>query len=262
MAHPNTPDGGPQPVGTVLAGLGERARQVAQLATGQAEIRQAPAPDPAPAEPQRTPLDDELDGWLAADMLGDDGDYREPQGHPEADQLLGVLAFLAHRQLMVDATAAGRIATIQQWKAERTEQLDRERDRIEAKLEGWARAQHEASGGKTVTWKLPSGELRLRPNQRKVHVLDDQGSADLLRRAGHGELLTEHPATWTVSKTNVKKRAGDTLGPVAADALSPEPGYVAHLIPATGDPTTGEFLPGVYLLVPTEARKFTAVPTP
>jgi hypothetical protein len=92
-------------------------------------------------------------------------------------------------------------------------------------------------------------------------VVDDKTSSDALRTIGQDGLLQEHPVTWTVSKTRVKERAGDGLGPVAAEVLVPEPGYVMHHIPVPGsDPEDGEYLPGVFMLVPVEARKFKAAP--
>lgn len=242
---------GVTPPGSNLDVLRQRAEDLA------AQARSAPAePEEAPA-----PLDDELDGWLAADMLDEDGEYRSPGGEAQADQLLGVLAHLTRRAGDIKVTAQARVDKIAEWARERTESIDRERARIETLLEGWTRAQHEASGGKTVTWKLPAGELRLRPQQRKIHVLDDKATSEALRTIGQTGLLQEHPVTWTVSKTRVKERAGEELGPVAADVLVPEPGYVMHHIPVPGtDPADGEFLPGVFMLVPVEARKFTAAP--
>jgi len=214
-------------------------------------------PDPLPSRQ----LDDELDQFLADDMLDDAGEYRSPGGEAQADQLLGVLRFLSRRASEIQATADGRVEGIRKWQAERIKTIDAERSRIEHLLEGWARAQHEASGGKTVTWKLPSGELRLRPVQSKVHVLDDKESPELLRQAGLIGLLTEHPATYTVAKREVAEAAKRGAGPVVSDVLTPEPGYSVHYIPVPGTvPEDGEYLPGVSLLVPVVDRKFTAAP--
>lgn len=257
----------PQPVGELLQDLAARAR-AAQAAANAAGM--------GPAEPDAPPvaLDpaaDDVDRWLAREAMepgeDDEPEFQAPEDAAQADRLLGVLKFLQRELADIDTTHATRVAELDRWKAERHGFFDGEIARIEQLLEGWTRAVHVDShpdpDKRTLSWKLSNGTLRLTANRTKVHVLDTQASPGLLIGAGY-KGFTSTVETTTVAKNAVAEhaKADGRQGPPVAEqsALAPE-GYVAHHIVAPdADPDDGVFLPGVYLLVPIEARSFKAVP--
>jgi hypothetical protein len=249
----------PQHIGAALAS--SALSGVAARATARAEEVRAAALQATPPEPGPEPFGDDLDGWELDTMLDDDGQVRTPDDDAHADKLLGVLAYLERQKAKVARTAEHRIGSIKTWQVERTEVVQRDIDRIAHQLEQWARAMHEGSGGKTVTWKLPSGTLALRKARTKIHVLDDKETPEMLARAGRYDVLTDHPATYTVDRKAVAElvKKPEQRGPALSEQIGMPQGYVAHHVPAPGtDPGDGEYLPGVYLLVPIEARTFEA----
>lgn len=248
----------PQPLGAVLASSsisGVAARAAARAE----EVRAAAALATREADPE--PLGDDLDEWELETMLDDEGMVRTPEDDTHADKLLGVLAYLERQKARIARTAEGRISSIKTWQVDRETRAQYQIDEITHRLEGWARAMHERSGGKTVTWKLPSGTLALRKARTKVHVLDATETPEMLARAGRYDVLSEHPITYTVDKKAVAELVKNEAqrGPALTEQIGMPAGYVAHHVPVPGtEPGDGEYLPGVYLLVPVEARTFEA----
>ena len=271
MPDPNTPVP-PQPLGAVLAkggvipggtaGAGSALTNLAQRAAAAAEMaRTQQAVEAEPVAAELEPFGDDLDGWELDTMLDDDGQVRRPEDDAHADKLLGVLAYLQRQKAKVARTADHRIQSIRTWQADREAVAQRDIDRIEHQLEQWARAMHEQAGGKTVTWKLPNGTIALRKARTKVYVLDDRETPEMLARAGRYDVLNEHPATYTVDKKAVAElvKKPEQRGPALSEQIGMPAGYVAHHVPVPGtEAADGEYLPGVYLLVPIDERNFEA----
>ena len=269
MPDPTNPTP-PQPLGAVLAsgvphglgGAGSALTGLAQRAAAAAELaRTQQAAEPEPVAAELEPFGDDLDGWELDTMLDDDGQVRRPENDAHADKLLGVLAYLQRQQAKVARTAEHRIQSIRAWQADREAVAQRDIDRIEHQLEQWARAMHEQAGGKTVTWKLPNGTLALRKARTKIHVLDERETPEMLARAGRYDVLNEHPITYTVDKKAVAElvKKPEQRGPALSEQIGMPAGYVAHHVPVPGtEPADGEYLPGVYLLVPQDERNFEA----
>jgi hypothetical protein len=240
----------PAPIGVTLA------RSALGQATQRWNDEKALPNEP---EPAATPLDGELDAWLAADMLDDTGDYRAPETDAHADQLLGVAAHLQGQIDAVNETVKARVERLRAFQEERVLALDAELTRVEALLSGYTRALFEQSGQKVRTWKLPNGQLQARAQRTKVHVLDDEKVADWLEAdPAAGAELVATKTTRSIVKAAVSKLAKEGRGePVAGGVAGAEPDYTPHHI----KDATGRNLPGIYLLVPDEPDAFKAVPS-
>jgi Gam-like protein len=206
-----------------------------------------------------TMLDVGLDEWLDAPTTEPDW---EPDGQADANRLLGVIRHI-DRQLAEDnATWAAVIEDAKRWRDARAEVLEKRRDRLVAMLEGWARMRHAWSGGRELTWKLPNGELKLRPQPVRCEPDASQPEDDVcdqLITAGHDDLVK---TSYTLRKGDAKKVA--VAGERIEDYSAPE-GYAAHqAVMEVADAPREEWpvLPGVVLLQPINERKFSAVPTP
>jgi hypothetical protein len=212
---------------------------------------------------------DAYDRWSesqALDLEDTDAIYEAPEGQAQTDRLLGVLRFLDRIDADVHAVVAARTAELHQWRADRLQVTANRRQQIERLLEGWARAQHAASGGRTKTWKLPSGTLTIRPAQLRLVVSGDEQIAATRARNVLGEQARR--TTYSVAKDTVKGLVvpGAPVHRDAAGAPIDVPvGYTAHRAMVRDDSTesgsTGEVLEGLVLLVPTQDT-FKAKPTP
>jgi hypothetical protein len=208
-------------------------------------------------------LETDLDDWLIG--LTDPGDDDTlGDGTPDAevaDRLLARLGRLDRKAAEVTEVVKSRRAAVEAWAAERLEVIDGERARMTDLLEGWARQVHDAT--KQVTWKLPSGQVTLRPGQPRLIFLneDTDAIAGALLKNGHEEFVQVETVR-KVPKAAIK--AAVKPGDDAAVDLPPEEGWRYVLaVYEEADPETGEIylstLPGMVMQVATR-RVFRASP--
>jgi hypothetical protein len=208
-------------------------------------------------------LETDLDDWLIGLSDPGDDDTLGP-GTPDAevaDRLLARIGRLDRKAAEVDSVVKARRAAVEAWAAERLEVINGERERMGALLEGWARQVHDATG--QVTWKLPAGQVTLRPGQpRLIFLTDDTDAvAGALIDTGHEEFV-QIETVRKVPKAAIKAAA--VPGDDAAVPLPPEEGW--RYVQATveePDPETGEIyttpLPQMVMQVATR-RVFKATP--
>lgn len=196
------------------------------------------------------PLEQQLDEWLegALDELGDD----PPRDQEQADRLLRAAAATMRRLSAIEELADRRIAEIMDWRDGETAPLNQRMLWLEKRLRQWALAENERTGRKT--WKLPAGDLKVRPRRPRTIVTAD----DPIKVAGHWRLLGLESAvhtTTTLMASEVKKRVepGDLVaGYPAPDGY--EARYAMVAIRDAADPDMVP-VPGVVLLVPKEGRE-------
>lgn len=198
-------------------------------------------------------LDDYLDGALA-ELDG------PPAGQDQADRYLWALRSVRRRITETEAVAKARIDQVTAWRDDEVGRLNERAEYLAGLLEGWAQAQHEDTGRKT--WKLPAGELRVRPRMVRAEVTWPADSEQYARNARVIEGLVPEAVDRTVNVKpgEVKKRA--TAGGLLEGYSCPE-GYEAReaVLPAEGEDGL-TVVPGVVLLVPVKGRTgkvFTAV---
>jgi phage host-nuclease inhibitor protein Gam len=197
-----------------------------------------------------TLAEDQLDAWLNEDTL--ELDEGPPADTVQADKLLRARRWVRRQQADVKATVAARKRELDDFAARRNEQFARRVAELEKLLDGWARAEHAASGGKTVTWQLPSGTVKLRPAPDRLEYTGDAEdvAADLVR-AGH-EALTKTQVL-PAGKNEIKARVLD--GPVIDGFEGAPEGYTAHYaVLDDGSEQPSEVLPGMVLLVADQKR--------
>lgn len=210
-----------------------------------------------------TTLEQALDEWLTG---GTEELYGTPENQEQADRLLGALRGVRNRKEAVHDLVTQRIDAVKVWERQQWDQLGAREQELERLLEGWARAQHADTGRKT--WKLPAGELRVRPLRPRTDLLAGASKelvADGIKNmVGPGMLpgtaiKTVHTAQLGVIKDSTRP------GAVIEGYEAPE-GYEARQ--AVGDfdfggPETVErVIPWVVLLVPlpgTDGQQFSAV---
>jgi hypothetical protein len=186
-------------------------------------------------------LDDFLDGALT-DWDG------PPEGIDQADKLLWALRGVRRRQAEVAAVAKARTDQVNAWRDDQLASLGRDEARLSALLEGWAHAQHEDTGRKT--WKLPAGELKVRPRMVTADWMGDDPAA--LAKVVPEAVVTEQ----RVMPGEVKKIAQRGYRWPERDPCAP-PGRLAyHALVA------GKEAPGIVLYAPApgrDGRQFSAV---
>ena len=124
------------------------------------------------------------DGWDAAEY---DTEPARPETAERADRILWRLRTAERELESFRELVAARKAQLDAWLADMSRGPERVIAYCERALEGYARYQHELSGGRTVTFKLPNGVLKLTKPQGKL-IVDDE--AELL--AVLDQLAAEH----------------------------------------------------------------------
>lgn len=183
----------------------------------------------------------------------------DPREGVMIDRDLARLRRLEREEVVLNDFVRREAELLRQFAEDRQQVIARARTRIEARLEGWARAMHKGTG--QLTWRWPHGTVRLREAQiRAGFEQSEEATAQLLDANGYGWLVQE-VVTHRVPKDRVKQEVQvgdeilDWLGP------PPEPGYTLHrAVIVSTDAETGEqipsVLPGVILEVPVQ-RRFT-----
>lgn len=199
-----------------------------------------------------TSVADQLDTWLEERTHEIEN---EPDNRGPIDRMLGACRAINRERAEVEATYAHRVAELAQWRDERFAVLDGRRSRLETRLEGWARAEHERTGGRDKTWKLANGTLEIRPADDVIELAASPDKiGDELKAVGHGDLtFPKATASKTLILQAIEKGAYE-VGPPVADYELPagRQTYTAHRV--ITDPDAGEALPGVYLLRPSRKR--------
>lgn len=270
----------PQPLGDALRQLGDTVPSVAvtrhpavraavaaeaeDVATRARAMADRAAADPEPEGPPSW-ADDDLDAFEADDLIGEDGTYRMPEADADADQLLGVLARVRRSQAEIKATADRRRAKITEWETDRTARFEREALGMEARLEAYMRQVHERSTAKRPpqSIKLPHGTLSLTKARTRIYAMPS--APEWLAAASYGDELLAPEKARAVAKDAVAKLVADekNWGPPADGGVAgADKGYVPHRVPVPGtDPADGEYVPGVFLLVPEVTHTFKASPS-
>jgi len=212
---------------------------------------------PSPAERAIEAL---LDDWL--DGTANELDPADDQD--QADRLLGALRRLRQRRAEVKAVAQARIEQVQAWHADTDGALADREEHLTGLLAGWAHMAHEATSRKT--WKLPAGELRVRPRMVTAEWAPD-GPVETQIDQVAGYVPSAVETTRSVKPGQVKRVAVPGTRWPERDHLAPE-GRCAYtaLVYLPAEEQGGEartaVVPGVVLFVPEAGRagrQFTAV---
>lgn len=210
-----------------------------------------------------TTLESQLDAWLSG---GTEEIYGPPEDQEKADRLLHALRGVRNRKEQVDDLVKERIDAVRVWGSQQWDQLSAREAELERLLEGWARAQHADTGRKT--WKLPAGELRVRPLVPRTDLVPGTDvaklGADVQAMTGPGMLPSAAVKTEVKAQLGVIK-ANTSPGELVADFPTPE-GYEARQAVASfdfgGPELQHRVIPGVVLLVPLDGpagQRFSAV---
>jgi phage host-nuclease inhibitor protein Gam len=195
-------------------------------------------------------LEDDMQAWLAGDgPYGQPGD--DPDAPKDADGANRLLRARARREaeladiaLLADAEHA-RIA---EWVADRAAGPTREVEAIDRALEGWARATHDASGGRVKTWKLPNGTLKLTAARESL-IVDDLDAFVAWADDGGGAHLYVEKVTRTPDAAALKAMPGRLdLSPEEAEGTDPAV-TARHLVDHSG-----EVIPGVHVEAATKPK--------
>jgi phage host-nuclease inhibitor protein Gam len=216
------------------------------------QLRSGESTRPIVPLPHEHAVTDDFDEWLEQQARRDanwDEIYPEPTDATATDRLLGALRYLRRQIDDAGFVADARVAEIREWQHQRTTTLQARVDHIERLLEGWTRAQHELSGGRSKTWNLPNGTLTLRAAQSRLVVEGDEDDVarTLQRRFGASSMVRLQRR---VMKDAVKgvMEPGDVV-----NRSDTPPGYEAR---AVGVPSNDGFdsIDGLVLLVPTQDK--------
>ena len=152
-----------------------------------------------------------------------------------AEKAMRALRFCDRQLARWEALAKAEKERIDRWLEEQANPLLARRQFFERCLEGYTRANHEATGAKSV--KLPSGTVALRQTPPKVEVIGDPIPEV------HGDMLR---TTVTFDKNRVKERTRPSDH--AIEGEDAPPGCEARYA-VTGD---GEIVPNVIYYVRVE----------
>jgi hypothetical protein len=196
-------------------------------------------------------LEAALDAWLegALDELGEE----PPDGLDQAGRLLGAMVGVDRRIAELDEYVARRVYELRAFHSDQRAGLDQRREHLARLIEGWALAEWERTGRKT--WKLPEGEITVRPAQQRaeLHEAHEPTDGDI------EQVKALLPAAVKVERSilpgTVKKAAKP--GAELPDYDAPD-GYTAHQAVLTldfGSPQPVErVIDSVVLLVPKPGR--------
>jgi hypothetical protein len=230
-----------------------------------------------PARASAEAVEDLLDAWM--DGLADDiGGVPADTG--QADGLLWVLRHVRQRIMEAEEVAAERIADITGWLEAVATPLANRASYLETMLEQWAQAEHERTGRKT--WKLPAGELRVRPRLVRSDTVTapsamDEGVIDTI--ADLVPMAVEYEVKVKPGEVKKLAHAGAVVhGLPVPDGYEARQAVITMLVPpppdGPEDPPSGDpdpavgagrqdlVVPGIVLYVPLpgrEGRVFAAV---
>lgn len=204
-------------------------------------------------------LDEQLDAWLEGALAELD---EEPADLDHAGKLLGAALGVERRMAEVSAYVSRRMAELSAFAETQLAPLQARRDQLETLICGWALAENERTGRKT--WKLPEGEITVRPLQPRAEL-------NTARDVTDGDV--DHAALLLPDSVKVERKIlpGEVKKVAKPGAELPDydapPGYTAHMAVLTldfGSPTPVErVIESVVLLVPKDGRagkKATAKP--
>jgi hypothetical protein len=174
------------------------------------------------------PDDFERDEFADLDATADYFDGDRAVDDLAAEKALRAVRFIDRQLARWEALAKAEHARIDAWLAETCNPLAGRREFFERCLEGYTRANHEATGAKSV--KLPSGTLALRRTPDRVEPLPDSKPQERFARV---------TVAW--DKNRVKEATNP--GPILEDYDPPE-GFIAR----EAVDTAGERVPGVVWL--------------
>lgn len=180
------------------------------------------------------PDDFDRDEFADLDATADYFDGDRTVDDAAAEKAMRAVAFIDRQLARWEALAKAEHDRIDAWLAENCNPLAGRREFFLRCLEGYTRANHEATGAKSV--KLPSGTAQLRQTPPKVEVIGDPIPEV------HGDMVR---TSLSFDKNRVKERTKP--GPVLEDEDAP-PGYEAR---AAVD-GNGELVPNVVYYVRTE----------
>lgn len=169
----------------------------------------------------------------------------QPEGwHPatshDADRLLRGIRRHENELAEIKALAGAEIKRIREWAEDRAAGPERQIAAAELAVEGWARAEHRASKGRTVTWTLPNGTLRLRPGRQSLVVDDEAETVAFLIEVGAESLIKRE-----VRRTELKRQVG-VIKPSHEETEGVEDAGREHWLAVY----QGAIVPGVHLETP------------
>ena len=132
--------------------------------------------------PPIEPDESELDAYLIGDLDAEVDDWRPDLDDAQADRSLRAVAAIDRQLARYEALAKAERDRIDAWLAEVSNPLVGRREFFVRCLETYARANHEATGAKSM--KLPNGTLQLRAGRTRVEATDDPSEdapAELVR---------------------------------------------------------------------------------
>lgn len=196
-------------------------------------------------------LEDEMQEYLA----GGDGYGSEYDGEPDApadaegaNRLLRARGRRQKELADIGRLADAERARIAAWVEDRAAGPGRAIEALDRALEGWARAEHEATGGRVKTWKLPNGTLKLTAARESL-IVDDLAAFAAWADDEGGAHLCETKTVRTPNAAALKALPGRLdLTPAEAEGTDPAV-TIRHLVDHSGG-----IVPGVHVEAATEPK--------